>query len=89
MKTVSILDAKDRPTELARAVEGGESFVVTENGQPVYDLVPHRRRGGIDLRAGAAHLASRGIAAPVPFIAEDFDAPLADDVLLRAAPSET
>ena len=46
MKTVSIRDAENRLTELARAVEGGETIVVTENGRPVFDLVPHRRRAG-------------------------------------------
>ncbi|WP_216213494.1 type II toxin-antitoxin system Phd/YefM family antitoxin [Amycolatopsis aidingensis] len=33
----------DTPT-IMRAVEDGESFVLTRNGTPVADLVPHTRR---------------------------------------------
>lgn len=86
MKTVSIREAKNRLTELARAVEEGETIVVTRNGRPVFDLVPHKKRGGLDLAAGEAFLRSRGIDNPVPFIAEDFDAPLPEDFLLRPLP---
>jgi prevent-host-death family protein len=83
MKSVSIRDAKNRLTELAREVEAGETIVVTRNGRPVFDLVPHRKRGGLDFAAGEAYLAARGITNPVPFIADDFDAPLPEDFLLR------
>ena len=86
MKTVSIREAKNRLTELARAVEEGETIVVTRNGRPVFDLVPHKKRGGLDLAAGEAFLRSKGIDNPVPFIAEDFDAPLPEDFLLRPLP---
>lgn len=83
MKSVSIRDAKNRLTELAREVEAGETIVVTRNGRPVFELVPHRKRGGLDFAAGEAYLAARGITNPVPFIADDFDAPLPEDFLLR------
>lgn len=86
MTSISIREAKNRLTELARRVEGGETIVVTRNGKPVLDLVPHRRSGGLDLAAGLALLAARGITDPVPFIADDFDAPLAEDILLRPLP---
>jgi antitoxin (DNA-binding transcriptional repressor) of toxin-antitoxin stability system len=46
MKTVSIRDAKHRLTELA-----GETFVVTRNGRPVFDLVPHQTRKGLRFEA--------------------------------------
>jgi prevent-host-death family protein len=88
MKTVSIRDAKNRLTELAREVEEGEVIVVTRNGRPVFDLVPHRKRGGLDLEAGRAYLRERGITNPVPFIAEDFDEQLPEDFLLRPLPDE-
>ena len=39
MKTVSIRDARNRLTELAREVEAGETVVVTRNGKPVAVLV--------------------------------------------------
>ena len=83
MKTLSIRDAKNRLTELAREVERGETITVTRNGRPVFDLVPHTIRGGINLAAGEAYLKSKGITDPVPFIADDFDAPLPEDFLLR------
>ena len=86
MKTVSIRDAKNRLTELARAVEEGETIVVTRNGRLILDLVPHKKQGGLDLAAGEAYLRSKGIEKPVPFIADDFDAPLPEDFLLHPRP---
>jgi prevent-host-death family protein len=86
MKTVSIRDAKNRLTELAREVEGGETIIVTRNGRPVFDLVPHRKQGGLNLAAGEAYLLSKGITNPVPIIGDDFDAPLPEDILLRPLP---
>jgi prevent-host-death family protein len=88
MKTVSIRDAKNRLTELAREVEGGETIIVTRNGRPVFDLVPHRKQGGLNLAAGDAYLLSKGITKPVPFIADDFDTPLPEDFLLRQLPPD-
>ena len=86
MKTVSIREAKNRLLQLAREVEQGEKMVVTRNGRPVFELVPHKKRGGLDLAAGKAYLRSKGIKHPVPFIAEDFDAPLPEELLLRSLP---
>jgi prevent-host-death family protein len=37
---VSIADAKNRLTQLVRAVEEGESVVITRNGKPVAQLAP-------------------------------------------------
>jgi prevent-host-death family protein len=51
MTTVSIRDAKNRLTELARQVENGETIVVTRNGRPAFDLVPHKPRKGLRLEA--------------------------------------
>lgn len=86
MKTVSIRDAKNRLLQLAREVERGETIIVTRNGRPVFELVPHKERGGLNLAAGEAYLRSKGIENPVPFIAEDFDDPLPEDFLLRPQP---
>ncbi len=86
MKSVSMRDAKNHLTALAREVEAGETIVVTRNGQPVFDLVPHRRRGGLNFAAGQAYLAAKGITDPLPFIAQDFDAPLPEDFLLQQLP---
>jgi prevent-host-death family protein len=37
---VDIADARNRLTQLVRAVEEGESIVITRNGKPVAQLVP-------------------------------------------------
>jgi prevent-host-death family protein len=37
---VSIADAKNRLPELIRAVEGGETVVITRHGKPVAQLAP-------------------------------------------------
>ncbi len=42
-------EAKNRLTELARRVEEGETVTITRNGKPVLDMVPHRKKGGLDL----------------------------------------
>ncbi len=83
MRTVSIKEAKDHLTALARRVEKGETIVVTRNGKPILDLVPHRRRTGLKLGAIAAFKRKHGIRSIVTFVAEDFDAPLPEDFLLR------
>jgi prevent-host-death family protein len=84
--TVSIMDAKDRLTELAGLVEQGETVVVTREGKPVFDLVPHREKGGINLEAGEAYLRQRGVKEVFPYVATDFDKPLPEDFLLQPLP---
>lgn len=88
MKTVSIRDAKNRLTELAREVEAGETIVVTRNGRPVFDIVPHRPRGGIDREAIEAFKRQHGVEAIVTYIADDFDDPLPEDFLLQPLPDK-
>lgn len=91
MKTVSIRDAKNRLTELARDVENGATIVVTRNGRPIMDMVPHvphAKRGRINLEAGRAWLKTRGIDNPVPYIPDDFDEPLPEDILLQPLPDK-
>ena len=83
MRTVSIKEAKDRLTVLARRVEKGETIVVTRNGKPIFDLVPHRHKVGLKLKAVAVFKRKHGIGSIVTHIADDFDAPLPEDFLLR------
>jgi prevent-host-death family protein len=83
MRTVSINLAKDRLTGLARQVEKGETVVVTCNGKPIFDLVPRRQAGGLNLNAVGAFKRKHGIRAIVTHIADDFDAPLTEDFLWR------
>lgn len=86
MTTVSIREAKNRLTELARRVEAGERVTVTRHGKPAFDLVPHQRKGGIDWEAGEAYLKSKGIerksGESLFTIAPDFDDPLPEDFLI-------
>ncbi len=86
MKTVSIRDAKNRLTELAREVEEGETIVVTRNGRPILDLVPHRTRRGIRLDAVDEFKRKHKLETVVSYVAEDFDDPLPEDFLLRPLP---
>jgi len=88
MTTVSIREAKNRLTELARQVEKGETIVVTRNGRPVFDLVPHRKRGGLRLEAIDAFMEKHGVTSIVPYIADDFDDPLPEDFLLQPLPPD-
>lgn len=86
MKTVSIKQARDRLTALARRVEKGETVTVTRNGKPVFDLVPHKKKGGIDWEAGEAYLRKIGMKEAFTYVADDFDDPLPEDFLLRPLP---
>ena len=84
--TASMKEAKNRLTELARRVEAGERVTITRNGKPILDLVPHERKGGLDLEAGRRYLRERGIEKAIEWIADDFDDPLPEDFLLRPLP---
>ncbi len=86
MKTVSIRDAKNRLTELAREVEQGKKVVITRNGRPVLDLVPHQTRKGLRLEAIEKFKWKHRIKSIVSYIADDFDDPLPEDFLLRMLP---
>lgn len=88
MATVSIREAKNRLTELARRVERGETVVITRNGRPVLDLVPHRPQGSLDLAAGDRFKAKYGIGQIVLAIPDDFDDPLTEDILLHPLPPD-
>ena len=61
MKTVTIREAKNCLTELAREVERGETIVVTRNGSPVFELAPHRPRKGLRLEAIEDFKRKRGL----------------------------
>jgi prevent-host-death family protein len=88
MKTVSIRDAKNRLTELAREVERGETVVVTRNGRPAFDLVPHQVSKGLRLEAIEEFKRRHRVKTIVPYIADDFDAPLPESFLLRPLPTD-
>ncbi len=85
-RTVSIKDAKNTLTALARFVERGETVIVTRNGKPVLDLVPHRPAGGLRLAAIDDFKRNHGISEIFGAPAADFDAPLPEDFLLKPLP---
>lgn len=82
MRKVSIRDAKNRLTELARAAEAGETIVVTRNGKPAFDLVPHREERGLRFDALADFCATNQISGDF-VIADDFDEPLSEEFLTQ------
>ena len=86
MATVSIREAKNRLTELARRVEAGERITVTRNGKPVLELVQPTQKGGINYEAGDRWLQKRGLKRPRIWMSEDFDDPLPEDFLLQPLP---
>jgi prevent-host-death family protein len=56
---VSIAEAKNRLTQLIRAVENGERVVITRNGKPVAQLAPpppERRQVRLGTMRGRIHL---------------------------------
>ena len=86
MRVVSIKDAKNRLTALARLVEKGETVVVTRSGKPVFDLVPHLAKNGLKLNVVAKFKRKHRISAIVTRVADDFDAPLPEDFLIQPLP---
>ena len=88
MIIVPISQARRRLSALARLVEAGETIVVTRKGRPVFDIVPHRPRGGINLEAIEAFKREHGLERLVDYIADDFDEPLPEDFLLQPLPEK-
>jgi prevent-host-death family protein len=86
MSHVSIRDAKNNFSELGRRAEAGETIVVTRNGKPAFDLVPHKPRTGINWEALAAYKKKHGIDRFVEYIPDDFDDPLPEDFLITPLP---
>lgn len=91
MTIVSIEEAKDRLAELARLVEEGETVVVTRDGEPLLDLVPHQLKldapkGGLNFEALREYKRKHGIDRFFEDIPENFDDPLPEDLLLRPLP---
>lgn len=53
MDTVGTFDAKTHLSQLLDRVERGERIVITRNGRPVADLVPHEEAADAALRRRA------------------------------------
>lgn len=88
MATVNIKDAKNRLNELTRQVEKGKTITITRNGEPVADLVPHKKKKGIDWEAGERFLRKHGVDRLVEWVRPDFDDPLPEDFLITPLPAD-
>ncbi|WP_236788290.1 type II toxin-antitoxin system Phd/YefM family antitoxin [Amycolatopsis sp. GM8] len=51
-QTIGQRELRNDNAEIMRRVEQGESFVVTRNGKPIADLIPHQADGGRPPTAG-------------------------------------
>ena len=80
---VSIKIAKDRLSELVRDAEQGRTSVITRNGKPVADIVPHQPKKGFDRAALQRWKAERGYDRLVGPAVGNFDDPLDEDVLSK------
>jgi antitoxin (DNA-binding transcriptional repressor) of toxin-antitoxin stability system len=87
MHHVPITEVSKRLTELASAVEAGETIVVTRDGRPILDLVPHKARAGLNLEAIDSFKKELGIERFVASIPENFDEPLPEEILLGDHPA--
>jgi prevent-host-death family protein len=82
MASISTKEAKNRFHELLRKAEKGETITVTRNGQPVVDLVPHKKKG-IDFDAVTNEfMRKHGVDEIVSWVSPDFDDPLPEDFLI-------
>jgi len=70
MTTVGVHEAKTHFSELLRRVAAGEEIIIVRGGQPAAKLVPVDQRGNRPLGT-----------CPDIRVADDFDAPLPDDVV--------
>jgi prevent-host-death family protein len=86
MKHVSIKQAKDTLPALVREVEAGARVVITRNGKPVAEVVPHQQRRGLNWQAIEDWKKELGVDKIVTYIAPDFDDPLPEDFLSTPGP---
>lgn len=73
MEPINVYQAKTKLSELIDRAAAGEEIVISRHGRPVARLVPYGPPAGRRRKFGA-------LAGKV-WIAEDFDAPLPDEVL--------
>jgi prevent-host-death family protein len=86
MKHVSIKEAKDRLPALLREVESGTRLVITRNGKPVAEVVPHSEAKGLSWETLQEWKKELGVDKLVTYIAPDFDDPLPEDFLSTPGP---
>jgi prevent-host-death family protein len=75
MLELSIRDAKARFSEVVAAAARGERVIVTKRGAPFVELVPARKKGGIDFDRLAEIRQELGIEQVEDAWPEEFDDP--------------
>jgi antitoxin (DNA-binding transcriptional repressor) of toxin-antitoxin stability system len=55
-KTISIGRLRQNPTQMIREVRAGNLYVLTDRGQPIADIAPHREFRGVPSDTLAAQL---------------------------------
>jgi prevent-host-death family protein len=87
MKHVSIKQAKDTLPALVREVESGARIVITRNGKPVAEVVPHQpKQAGLNWEVLEEWKRELGVDRLVTYISPDFDDPLPEDFLSTPGP---
>ena len=90
VKHVPVKEAKATLTALLRLAEAGERIVLTRNGKPVADLVPHeapKLQGSLLDRVEAWHK-ENGTDLSKGWVSPDFDDPLPEDFLYSPWPDD-
>lgn len=59
MKSFGVYEAKNRLTELLKAVANGESFMLTKHGKPIASIQPYRPEGSA-VKQGVSELRALG-----------------------------
>lgn len=90
--TTTVKEGKAQFTHFVRVAEAGGRVVITRNGKPVADIVPHEEaKPPIRSRfeAIAAYKKAHGLPdEPFSYVAPDFDDPLPEDFLFTSLPED-
>jgi prevent-host-death family protein len=81
MIEAAIHEAKTKLTALLKRVEEGEHVVITRHGKPIAEIVPYKRKGGIDLDAIPRLRKELGMSEGGIDVPADFDDPMPEDFL--------
>ena len=57
MKTVAVVEAKSRLSEILAAVEHGEEYTITKHGAPIARIIPAREVGPVSMADAEEHIA--------------------------------
>jgi prevent-host-death family protein len=72
---VGLREAKAKLSELIVVAARGERVTITNHGTPVAELIPARRKGGINLDKVREIHKSLGMTEPSPELPDNFDDP--------------